>query len=121
MGDQGMEMVKEPLLKVDVERTEASSRKDKHRVLGLIENGIGFRHVNNAVRVNLIKWISIVVRMHFQDICWKGELSYKASHRTALVVDATVPGLSERTIRGNTSPPRNKNPICLIRPRPSLP
>ena len=67
-GDAGIEQITESLTAVDSQKAKAWCQEDEIKVKSLIQESVGFAHVNRHVATVMLKWVGKVVEQHIKEL-----------------------------------------------------
>ena len=74
-GDSGIEEITQSLTAVDSEQAKAWCKEDETKVKALIQQSVGFAHVNQHVAKVMLEWVGGVVQLHIQELMDQREYS----------------------------------------------
>ncbi|CAE7756274.1 BGLU42, partial [Symbiodinium pilosum] len=67
-GDAGIEQITESLSAVDSQKAKAWCQEDEIKVKSLIQESVGFAHVNRHVSRVMLKWVREMVKLHMREL-----------------------------------------------------
>ena len=67
-GDAGIEQITESLSAVDSQKAQAWCQEDELKVKALIQESVGFAHVNQHVTAVMLKWVREMVKLHMREL-----------------------------------------------------
>ena len=76
-GDAGIEQITESLSAVDSQKAKAWCQEDEIKVKSLIQESVGFAHVNQHVAAVMLKWVGKVVEQHIKEQMYRKADSVK--------------------------------------------
>ena len=80
LGSTGIDHITRSISSVDSERAEAWKAEDEQKVKSLIQQTVGFQHVNSHVAEVMSRWIGDVMQRSFQE-----QICHARSRRTAML------------------------------------
>ena len=79
-GKHGIQEITVSLSRVDSEHAGAWKKEDETKVKGIIEDTVGFRHVNSHVTEVMVRWIGDVVKHQFHELILQAQCSQQSQN-----------------------------------------